>query len=51
LSSTEKIAITDCPKAPEVLDPSTAGADSDSRDDDDDEVLNLLAGDVDGIWG
>ncbi len=51
LSSTEKIAITDCPKAPEVLVPSTAGADSDSRDDDDDEVLNLLAGDVDGIWG
>ena len=51
LSSTDKIAITDCPKAPdEVLAPSTTDSDTDTRDDDENDVLNLLAGDVDGIW-
>ena len=52
LSSTDKIAITDCPKAPdEVLAPSITDSDSNPRDDDEDDTLNLLAGDVDGIWG
>ncbi|MDC0326177.1 Ig-like domain-containing protein [bacterium] len=51
LSSTDKIAITDCPKAPEVLDPTESGTRRDAGDDEEENgLLDLLAGDVDQVW-
>ena len=50
LSSTEKIAITDCPKAPEEVDPTESASPADRRDDEEDRLLDLLAGDVDQVW-
>ena len=51
ISSVEKIAITDCPKAPEVLDPTEAAIASDMRDEEEENaLLDLLADDVDQVW-
>ena len=51
LSSVDKIAITDCPKAPEVLDSTESAISGDVRDDDEENgLLDLLAGDIDQIW-
>ena len=50
LSSTEKIAITDCPMPVEVLDPTDSGTTRDARDEEENSLLDLLAGDVDQIW-
>ena len=46
----EKIAITDCPKAPEEVDPTESASPADRRDDEEDRLLDLLAGDVDQVW-
>ncbi|MCH1440065.1 MAG: dockerin type I domain-containing protein [Rubripirellula sp.] len=52
MDSVEKIAITDCPKAPEVLDPAESALSGDVRDDEEENsLLDLLAGDIDQIWG
>ena len=51
LSSLDKIAITDCPKAPEVLDPTESATRKDAQDDEEENgVLDLLAGDVEQVW-
>ncbi|HBV63729.1 MAG TPA: adhesin [Rhodopirellula sp.] len=50
-SSSEKIAITDCPKAPELLDPTNSATPRDAQDDEEENgLLDLLAGDVDQVW-
>ncbi|MGI9466538.1 MAG: Ig-like domain-containing protein [Rubripirellula sp.] len=51
ISSVEKIAITDCPKAPEGLGSTESAISGDMRDDEEEnDLLDLLAGDVDQIW-
>jgi hypothetical protein len=50
LSSSEKIAITDCPMPVEVLDPTDSGTTRDARDEEENSLLDLLAGDVDQVW-
>lgn len=52
ISSVEKIAVTDCPKAPEVLGSTESAISDDMRDDEDESgLLDLLAGDIDQVWG
>ena len=51
LSASEKIAITDCPKAPDLLDPTDEATSRDAQDDEEEKrLLDLLAGDVDQVW-
>ncbi len=51
ISSVEKIAITDCPKAPEGLGSTESAISGDMRDDEEEnDLLDLLAGDIDQIW-
>lgn len=51
LTATDKVVVTDCPKAPEVVDSSELNSVSHSPNEDEENgLLDLLADDVERIW-
>ena len=51
LTATDKVVVTDCPKAPEVVDSSELNSVSHSSNEDEENgLLDLLADDVERIW-